>query len=250
MNEGFTAQGEVDLGSATIGLNLECTGGKFVGQGDQPALNAIGADIKGGVLMNEGFTAQGEVDLVEATTGANLECTGGKFIGSEKSFALDAAGAKIQGFVLLNSDLRTKAGFSAEGGVRFTSAAISGDLYCLGCRLSGGKWNAIALDAQSAKIDDSVDFLSGTTVDGTINFSFATITRDFHWTHGKLRERAPLYLEHGRVGSILMELPMSPLPATKRKSSSQKMTMFLGADCSRHIQSLTRASTLWRRSCH
>ena len=153
--------------------------------------------------MNEGFTAQGEVNLAVATIGSFVVCTGGKFVSSEKSLALEAAGAKIQGFVLLNRDLGAKDGFSAEGGVRFTSATIGGDLYCEGCRLAGSKSNARALDAQSVKLDGRVYFPSDASVDGVADFTYATIARDFYWAPNKLSAHSLLELRHAKVGSYL-----------------------------------------------
>jgi hypothetical protein len=52
LKDGFTAQGEVDLTRATIGSNLECTGGHFIRLGDQSALSINRSDIKGSVFMN------------------------------------------------------------------------------------------------------------------------------------------------------------------------------------------------------
>jgi hypothetical protein len=40
MREGFKPEGKVNFLAARIGSNLECTGGHFVGHGNQPALDA------------------------------------------------------------------------------------------------------------------------------------------------------------------------------------------------------------------
>src|SRR5271166_679479 len=94
LNNGFESKGEVNLDGTKIGGDLDCEGGHFVGQGNQPALSANRADITGSVFMNKKFTAEGQVNLAVATIGSNLQCAGGHFVGSEKSVALDAAGAK------------------------------------------------------------------------------------------------------------------------------------------------------------
>jgi len=210
IDDGFTAQGEVNLVGATIGSCLICTGGTFAGAVDQPALSANSADIKGAVFMDNGFTAQGEVNLENATIGSNLDCTGGKFVASEKSFALNAAGAKIQGDVLLNGDFDAKDVFSAKGGVRFTSAAIGGDLRCDRCRLAGGKQNPQALVAESAKIDGNVYFRLEALIDGDVDFKNTTIARDFNWATPKFRTHANLYLNDTKAGSVLMDLKKAP----------------------------------------
>jgi hypothetical protein len=190
LKDGFTAQGEVDLTRATIGSNLECTGGQFIGLGDESALSINRSDIKGSVFMNTRFSSQGEVDLVGATIGFNLDCGGGLFIGTEKSVALNAKGTKIQGTVFLDRDLETKGNFSADGGIVLASAAIGGDLDFDGCRLTS-KWERLALDAQSVKIDGSVSCSNKTTVSGGVRFSFATITRDFQWTPFQVEQACP-----------------------------------------------------------
>ena len=76
LGDGFKSKSGVNLTAAKIGGDLFCTGGEFVGAGDQPALNANRADIKGAVFLDEGLTADGGVNLVGATIGSFVVCTG------------------------------------------------------------------------------------------------------------------------------------------------------------------------------
>jgi hypothetical protein len=206
MNEGFTAQGEVDLEGPTIGSDLDCTGGHFAGTVNQRALSASGAVIKGDVFLGQEFVAQGEVDLEGTSIGSNLECDGGQFHGGAKSPALEATGANIQGSVLLDRSFDSKEGFLAEGRVVFANATIGGDLDCEGARLAS-KGDSTAFDAQGAKIDGSAYIRSNISLKGDVKFTFATVARDIRWTC--VRD-ARLDLQHGKAGSILMDLTNSP----------------------------------------
>ena len=73
LRDGFTATGETRLLGATIGGDLDCTGGRFENP-KGPALNADGIKVGGSVFMRNGFKAQGEIRLLSASVGNNLEC--------------------------------------------------------------------------------------------------------------------------------------------------------------------------------
>jgi hypothetical protein len=138
LRNGFHAEGEVRLLGATIGGDLDATGGTFKNPKGN-ALNADRAKISGSVFMKQGldadgvvknkFVAEGEVVLLGATIGGNLEADGGTFknLKSDKNpnatgDALKADGINVTGAVFLRND------FSAEGEVRLLGATIGGDL--------------------------------------------------------------------------------------------------------------------------
>ena len=71
LNNGFQSEGEADLVGVKIGGDLDCSGGRFLGEGDRGALSANRADIKGSILLDENFVANGEVDLDDASIGSS-----------------------------------------------------------------------------------------------------------------------------------------------------------------------------------
>ncbi len=118
LNEGFKAQGEVGLLGATLGGQLNCSGGELVNPGGN-ALSADEAKIEGHVFLDEGFKAQGEVRLLGATVGGQLICSGGELVNPGGN-ALFANGAKIEGGVFLDE------GFKARGRISLVSATVEG----------------------------------------------------------------------------------------------------------------------------
>ena len=118
LRNGFKAEGEVRLHGATVGGDLDCSGGQFINK-EGKALNAGRAQITGSVFLSDGFKAEGEVRLLGATIGGRLNCSGGQFINKEGN-ALIADGAQITGTVFLSDSFR------AEGWVSLVSAIVKG----------------------------------------------------------------------------------------------------------------------------
>ncbi|MFB2898072.1 hypothetical protein ACE1CI_34590 [Aerosakkonemataceae cyanobacterium BLCC-F50] len=166
--DGFNAKGKVDLIGASIGGQLDCSGGQFHYDNNEPnnehkiaidehkiAIDAAGAKIAANVLLckpfeekgEKTFKAEGQVNLHGASIGGKLNCSGGQFYNPGK-IAIDAYGAKITTNVFLNN------GFEAKGEVKLHRASIGEQLDC-----SGGQFynpGKIAIDAESAKIDGGV----------------------------------------------------------------------------------------------
>ena len=97
LRAGFSADGEVCLLGADIGGDLDCTGGEFPSEFNNPkgyALNADQLTAKGSVHLGASFSAKGEVRLLGADIGKQLACVGGKFH-NPNGFALIAENAKI-----------------------------------------------------------------------------------------------------------------------------------------------------------
>ena len=65
LRDGFKAEGAVQLLGATIGGQLNCSGGQFINE-EGNALIADTAQIKGVVFLSDGFRAEGRVSLVSA----------------------------------------------------------------------------------------------------------------------------------------------------------------------------------------
>src|ERR1019366_6875841 len=141
LNGGFHAEGEVRLLGATIGGNLDATGGTFKkpcgnvlnsdGTKNETALNAERIKVGGNVLLRRKFAAEGEMRLVGAAIGGSLDARGGTFKEPE-GYALNADRAKIDGSVFMTRELNAKdeiqSKFVAEGEVRLHGATIGGDL--------------------------------------------------------------------------------------------------------------------------
>jgi len=122
------AAGEVCFLRAKIDGVLECNGGQFNTNGETPALDLIGAEVKRGVYLRDGFKAKGGVNLQMAKIAENLDCTAGQFIGSNKTPALYANGATVTDNIGLND------GFRAEGEVNLVAAKIGGKVRSEGAR--------------------------------------------------------------------------------------------------------------------
>ena len=178
LRAGFKAQGEVDLGNAKIGEDLDCSGGEFVSQGGADALNVNAAKIEGRVFLSNGFKAQGEVDLGGAKIGSNLECDGGEFVSQGGADALNVSSAKIEGSVFLRH------GFKAQGQVNLGGAKIGSNLECDGGEFvsQGG---ADALNVSSAKIEGSVFLRHGFKAQGSVVLQAAEIGEILNCTGGQ-----------------------------------------------------------------
>jgi hypothetical protein len=183
LDDGFHANGEVNLVGAQIGGSLGCDGGTF---------NKPDGYVKGGVFLRNGFHADGKVNLMGAQIGGNLECDGGTF-NKPDGYALHADGAVVKGGVFLGN------GFHADGDVRLLGAQIGGSLDC-----DGGTFNkpdGDALNADSAKVSGSVFLRGGFNAKGYVDLTDAHIDRDLICIEGILRD-ATLDLRGATVSGI------------------------------------------------
>jgi NDP-sugar pyrophosphorylase family protein len=132
LRHGFVSNGVVRLYGATIGGGFECNGGHikgFVRKGNQNALLAWNAEVKGNVSLQNGFKSEGKVDLSWAKIGGSLGCQKGEFYNKHDGEALIADWAGIGGSVYLDD------GFRAEGKLSFKGARISAQF-----RMSNISW--------------------------------------------------------------------------------------------------------------
>ena len=219
LRQGFHAEGGVNLLGATIGADLVCENGRFVGKGKMRALNANGAKIEGSVLFDTGFGAEGEVNLggatigedlvcgggrfaggvnlVGATIGGNLDCDSGQFVSNSEAPALVANGAKIEGGVFLGKD------FKADGGVAFVAAKIGMSLQCDAGEFIS-KSEIPALNADSAKIEGSV-FFRYARAEGEVRFADAYVGGNFQWRIVQSPKTAILNLYSAKVGTLFVD---------------------------------------------
>ncbi len=166
LRNGFSAEGEVSLGGATIGGQLDCTEGRFQNS-DGDALNAQGIRVTGDVFLCNGFTAEGGVSLSGATIGGHLDSTEGRFQNYDGD-ELNAQGIQITGGVFLRD------GFSAEGEVSLSGATIGGQLVCTGGRFQNSDGDA--LNAQRLRVTKGFLWRNVSVPQGTINFASAHVS--------------------------------------------------------------------------
>ena len=138
LDKGFSVLGEVELTSAHIGGQLDCTGGQFSNSGGV-ALSADELTIDGSLLCREGFSATGEIRLPGAHIGGVLDCIGGGFSNSGDP-ALTADRLTVAGGIFCRK------GFVATGEVRLLNAHIGGQLDCTGGHFANAGGPALNAD--------------------------------------------------------------------------------------------------------
>ena len=179
LGNGFTAQGEVRLSAARIGIQLVCTKGTFEArQNDKgqwtKALNADGMQLAGSVYLDDGFNATGEVSLMGADIGGQLTCEGGTCaaVRNDECKSADATprnGANKQEDDALNGQsMRVAEGFLFRG-----------------VSIKSGR-----LDLASATVYDLVDDLESWPEAGRLRldgFSYQRFTKTFTDSHQRLK---------------------------------------------------------------
>ena len=144
LNDGFTANGEVNLLGACIGGQLSLTGAHLTNP-DGHALNADRLTVDHRMFCRE-FAADGEVSLLGAHIGGTLEFDGA-CLKSTRGWALLAEG------LIVDQSMFCRAGFTADGEVRMIDAHIRGSLEFDWVSLSNPKGLALHLrDASAARL--------------------------------------------------------------------------------------------------
>ena len=185
--EPFQAEGNVSLVGATIGGDLNCSGG-ILSSPKGSALSCDGASITGNVSLSDGFKADGGVRLLGATIGANLDCDGG-ILSNPTGNALSCDGAKITGNIFLNNTFR------ADGKVSLLRATVGGDLDCsAGILISSAIYSSgiligragSSMSCDGAKITGNVILNNGFKAEGEVRLVGATIGEDVNCDSGIL----------------------------------------------------------------
>ena len=185
------------LPNADITGRFCCTGTTLtgaVGDSRSPAvrqgyaLDADGMKVSGDVCLDGGFTADGGIWLNGADIDGQLDCTGATLTaartgkaddnGSIGDCAMYADGLKVGGNVSLSRCIAN------GGGIRLSTATISGELICKGTQLNGSDHDGNALRANQLKTSGNVSigadgnqgFAAG---GGKISLTNATIGGEF-----------------------------------------------------------------------
>ncbi len=199
----FSATGQVSLIGASIGGDLDCSGGYFQNKMGT-ALTLERASIGGSVFCNKGFHATGEVRLNAATIAVNLACEGGRFH-NEGGRALTCDGAKIDGGVFFkiydNPSQDQKLPFEAIGEVRLSRVDIGKDLDCSGGHFENKeeKNTKKALLCHGARISGNIFCSDEFRSIGELNFIGATIGGDLYFRRACLANRNGMALSCERT---------------------------------------------------
>ena len=172
LDEGFTAAGAVELGSADIAGSLSCSGAQLTGRDeDGIALSAARVKVGGDVFLGDGFTAAGAVELGSAEIAGSLSCSGAQLTGrDEDGYAPSAykSGYALSAYKSKVGDVFLGEGFTASA-VELAGAEIAGSLSCSGAQLTGRDADGYALSAAGIKVGGDVHLGDGFTAEGGIS---------------------------------------------------------------------------------
>jgi hypothetical protein len=155
-DEGFQANGEVNLTSASIGGQLSFRGAHLDCGNGWLALNGRGLTVTDEMLCVEGFQANGVVNLTAASIGGQLGFRGARLDGEGRP-------ALIAEHLTVAADMFCDEGFQADGVVNLTAASIGGQLTFSGAHLDGGDGPAALIAQNLTAADMFVTRASGPT---------------------------------------------------------------------------------------
>jgi hypothetical protein len=162
---GASLNGEVAFTRAKVANDFNCAGARFSNV-DETALNLLGGDFRGNVLLSRA-SILGTVLLRGTIVGDNLICSEGYFENTTTNqSAFNATTAKITGDVIAR-----KAEF--YGQVRFDGAAIGGNFVCSGTEFINA--SSDALTCNLFKVDGDVNLSEGFRARGTVRLHGASV---------------------------------------------------------------------------
>lgn len=168
---GFSSIGGVHLGDTTIGVNLNCTKGKFIArtlevnctgktngrrlacEGDAKhhlacAFNGEGIHVKGNLIMN-GIVVRGETRLTGALIEGDLDSAAGKYC-HQGANAIHADRLRVKGNIFFCD------GFDAKGVVRLPRAEIGSDLSFFKAQLANSTKDSYALFCKGVRVKGTI----------------------------------------------------------------------------------------------
>ncbi|MDD0972343.1 MULTISPECIES: membrane-associated oxidoreductase [Pseudomonas] len=164
----IVSSGQLCLDGAQIDGALYLNGGRVVA-GQDYAISAEGATIRGDVVLSEKFKALGTISFVDSHIHGQFNCDSADIEVSEGN-AISLDGAIIHGHVFFNN------GFSAKGTVRLLGTTINGQLNCDSGTFDGLKDFAISADGIHVKGD--VFLNAGSRAIGSVAFPGAHVGGD------------------------------------------------------------------------
>ncbi len=159
---GISTEASVELNSAIIGGQLDCTDASFCAEKGE-ALNAQRITTKESVLLR-GITAEVGVAVNGANIGGQLDCTRATFNAKEGN-ALNAQGITTKADLFLR-------GIAAKATVDVNGANIGGQLDCEGATFNAKEGHALSAQGITTKEDV---FLTGITAEAKVDLNGASI---------------------------------------------------------------------------
>lgn len=174
MRHGFEAGGPVRLIAAQLGVDLDCSSGRFEGAGGT-AILLDAAAVAGPFRLDEAHV-EGEVSLTGAEIRGGLECHGSR-LDNPRGDALVCNRAKLASVCLRD-------GFYATGAVRIDNAQVLGSVNCSGGSFDAGaeerrpdgegdagEGAGVALSFNGSRVDGSLTLKGVTRIDGVLNLA-------------------------------------------------------------------------------
>jgi hypothetical protein len=180
LDQGFVANGEVNLRGAHIGGDLVFESAEL-NNPDGVALRASGLTVDHNLSCTGGFIARGELNLIGARIGGSLSFEGATLLNPGR-YALTGGRMTVGGAVFFGHSLDHRGGFTAEGEVRLVGARIGGFLSCRGATFNNP--DAVALAAGGLNVEQSALLGDGFTAQGEIVLLGAQIGGGLSFTGG------------------------------------------------------------------
>jgi hypothetical protein len=164
-NEGFQAEGQIRLVSASIGGELDFRGA-HLDSWFGLALLAQGITVGGAMLCDKGFRAEGQINLLGASIGGPLDFRGAHLDGKGEE-ALIADGLTVTASMFCHQ------GFQAVGGISLGLASIGSQLGFQGAQLDGRGGRALTADGLTVTAGMFCD--KGFQAEGEVRLAGASI---------------------------------------------------------------------------
>ncbi len=228
----FAAWGGVHLGDATIGVNLNCTNGRFNKKPDGEhqgearngrrltcnsesdrhcacAFNGEGLHVKRNILMN-GIKVKGETRLTGALIEGDLDSAGGKY-NNKGANAICGDRLNVKGNIFFCD------GFQAEGIVRLPRAIVGADLSFCESKLNNSP-NKHVFYGEGIRVQGSVYLKNIEVNGGYVDLSHSTIGGNFDCTNGIFRN-ADEYACQSALNIDPLSASKNDPPKAKKKKS-------------------------------
>jgi len=200
LNEGFTADGQVNFVAADITGALDFQSATLRNPGGI-SLYANRARIGGSLYLRRNFRSVGEINITRTTIGSNLDC-GGAHLFNPRGQAINASSTEILGNILFRNTY-------VAGALNIMAARVHGFVACDRARFThfqreqsaarpvqaNSKYEGRALIAKSAKIDGDVSLIRGFRAIGTLEFESADIGGNLECTDAELRAKTGAILD-------------------------------------------------------
>ncbi|PWK68989.1 hypothetical protein [Aminobacter sp. AP02] len=160
---GATVTGEIRLGGARLGGNMEADGAT-ISVPDGIAINADGLEANGGILLR-GADVRGGINLSATRLGADLNAVGAT-IRRPGGVALDGDGIAARGDLALR-------GATIEGEVRMRGALFGGDVDCTSATLV--EPDGYSLRLNRSRISGAFFLRQGASLQGTLDLTATEI---------------------------------------------------------------------------